>query len=124
MTIKSLEYIKNELIKLGINYEFGMYSQYPIQYPYWVGEYNEVGEINEDCMDETSFILTGTSRGSMIELEKTKDKIRKHFKEHVAILDNSNGIAIYYVNAIIVPVDSDEIKRLQINLTIKEWKVE
>lgn len=124
MTIETLKFINDELTKLGINYEFGMYTSSPVKYPYFVGEYNEVGEVNEDGMDETTFILTGTTRGSSLELEREKEKIRKYFKEITAILDNSNGVAIYYVNSFGVPVDTDEIKRIQINLTIKEWKVE
>lgn len=124
MTIDAIAYIQDELEKLGINYEFGMYTSHPVKYPYFVGEYSEVGEANEDGMDETTFIITGTTRGSLLELEEEKEKIRNHFKEHLAILGNSNGIAIYYSNAFTVPTDNDEIRRIQINLTIKEWKVE
>lgn len=124
MTNETLKFMNDELTKIGINYEFKTYTSHPIVYPYFVGEYNESGEANEDGMDETTFILTGTTRGSNIELEKEKEKIRKHFKEITAILENSNGVAVYYVNSFGVPVDTDDIKRIQINLTIKEWKVE
>lgn len=123
MTEQSIEFIGKELLNIGINYEFGMYTDEEIKYPYWVGEYSEVGEASEDGMDETTFILTGTSRKSLKELESEKQKIRDLFREKVAILENSNGIAIYYSNALIVPTDDIDIRRLQINLTIKEWKV-
>ena len=123
MTEQSIEFIGKELSKIGINYEFGMYTDEEIKYPYWIGEYIEVGESAEDGMDETTFILTGTSRKSLKELESEKQKIRDLFREKVAILENSNGIAIYYINAFTVPTDDIDIRRLQINLTIKEWKV-
>ena len=123
MTEQSIEFIGKELLNIGINYEFGMYTDEEIKCPYWVGEYSEVGEASEDGMDETTFILTGTSRKSLKELESEKQKIRDLFREKVAILENSNGIAIYYSNALIVPTDDIDIRRLQINLTIKEWKV-
>ncbi len=121
MTIESLKFI-NEQLK-SINYKFGQWTSYPVPYPYWVGEYNEIDSVNEDGMQETTFILTGTTRGSYIELEQDKEKIEKLFKDKTAILPNGNGIAVFYMNALNIPVDDMELKRMQINLQIKEWKV-
>lgn len=121
MTIESLRFIKEQLEL--INYEFGQWTSTPVPYPYWVGEYNEIESVNEDGLQETTFILTGTTRGSWLELEQDKEKIEQLFKDKIAILPNDNGIAIFYMNSLIVPVDDMELKRMQINLQIKEWKV-
>ena len=45
------------------------------------------------------------------------------FKNKTAILPNGNGIAVYYLNSLPVPVENMELKRMQINLQIKEWEV-
>lgn len=121
MTIESLKYIKEELDKI-ISYEFAQWSS-NIIYPYWVGEYNETESLNEDNMRETTFILTGTTRGTWLDLEKDKLKIEELFRNKTAILSNGNGIAVYYLYSLIVPVEDMELKRIQINLQIKEWEV-
>lgn len=121
MTIEGLTYV-NDILSSLTNYNFGQWSEFPIPYPYFVGEYNEVGGENEDGQFETTFILTGTTRGSMLDLEKEKAKIEKAFNK-TAILPNGNGIAVFYMNSFTVPTDNGELKRIQINLQVKEWKV-
>lgn len=77
-------------------------------------------------MQETQFILTGTGKGSWSELEKQKEKIKKLFPANGgrrAILDDKSGVAVFYGNAFPVPTGDGFMKRLQINLTVKEWKV-
>ena len=39
------------------------------------------------------------------------------------IISNGSGIAVFYGNAFPVPTGDGFLKRLQINLTVKEWKV-
>ena len=121
MTIETLKYV-NQVLSSLTNYEFGQWTTTPVPYPYFVGEYNEVGGENEDGQFETTFILTGTTRNSMLELESVKEKIEKAFNK-AAILPNGNGIAVFYMNSFTVPTDNAELKRIQINLQVKEWKV-
>lgn len=122
MTIQGLKYINN-LFKKIISYQFVTYASDEVIYPYWIGEYSEVGSLNEDGLQETSFILTGTTRGQWLELEKDKKKIKESLRDATAILEDGTGIALFYENAIIIPVDDIELKRMQINITIKEWEV-
>jgi len=122
MTVEGLEFIDKELQDLGINYEFGEWTS-DIVYPYFVGNFIEVP--TEDGPAETNFILEGFARGSYLELLQTKDKIEKHF-EHgkTAILDNHSGVAVVYDNANCdIPTGDANLKKVQINLTVKEWKV-
>lgn len=122
MTTESLEFIKQELHSLGINYEFGEWTS-DIVYPYFVGSFIEVP--TEDGPSETTFILEGFTRGSYFELLQTKDKIEKHFRNGLtAILENHSGVAVVYENANCdIPTGDANLKKVQINLTVKEWKV-
>ena len=121
MTIESLKYI-NQALSGVVNYEFGEWNS-EITYPYWVGEYSEQGALDEDGMNETTFMITGTTRGAWLDLENDKNKIKKALHDKIAILPNSNGLAVFFMNTLIVPVEDMELKRMQINLQIKEWEV-
>lgn len=121
MTIEALKHI-NEQLKSVIRYQFVEWSG-DIDYPYWVGEYSEIEAADEDGMQEATFILTGTTRGTWLELERDKQKIKELFNDSTTILPNKNGLSICYANALIVPVEDMELKRIQINLNVKEWEV-
>lgn len=107
----------------GLNYEFERWSGKP-QYPYWIGEYTEAPQLTEDGLTNVSFILTGTTRGSRIDLERDRAKIEKAFPKvsGAAKVANGCGIAAFYNGALTVPTDTDEIKRLQVNLDIRYWR--
>ncbi len=124
MTIGGLRFISEKLAAAEIPYCFEEWAE-DITYPYFVGEYTESEPLNEDGESETSFILTGTARGSWLGLEIQKDKIRNLFPEEglTAVLENKTGIAVTYISAMPVPTGTDELKRIQINLKVKEWRV-
>ena len=124
MTVKGLGYIADKLDSAGIPYCFEEWTK-EIQYPYFVGEYNESETESEDGENESIFILTGTSRKSWIELENAKADIRKIFPDDgvTAILEDETGIAVFYSSAMPVPTGTEELKRIQINLKVKEWRV-
>lgn len=123
MTSAALKFINDQLASMDINYEFGSWTDSHIPDPYFVGEYNEVDgfELEENGLQETTFILTGTGK-SWIGLQTAKEQIEK-LGSKTAILPNGNGIAVFYESALIVPTGDAELKRIQINFTIKEWKV-
>ena len=127
MTTAVLKFIKEAMDLAGIHYEFMEFtSSVTSLQSYWVGSYSEVAQLAEDGMQETQFILTGTGKASWLELEEQKDKIEKLFpptEGRTAILGNGSGIAVFYGNAFPVPTGDGFLKRLQVNLTVKEWKV-
>lgn len=127
MTGDGIKFISDAMTSAGIPYEFIEYtSSIDDVSSYWVGEYSEAEPITEDGLQEAQFILTGTGKASWLELEEQKDKIEKLFpptEGRTAILDNGSGIAVFYGNAFPVPTSDGFLKRLQINLTVKEWKV-
>lgn len=129
MSKEVLSIIDNAMKFLGLEYGFGEYggnSNGKIVYPYWVGSYTETEPYTEDGLQETTVMLTGFSRGSWLDLENGKEKIEKHFDRvsgKVGITSSGNAVAIFYAGALIVPTGDAELKSIQINLSIKEWKV-
>ena len=128
MTKESLQLIRKAMNSLGLQYVFGEYkgnAEGQIVYPYFVGEYMETESTTEDGLQESTFILTGFSRDSWEALEEAKEKIEKHFSlsGRVGITSSGSAVAIFYAHSLIVPTSDAEIKSIQINLSIKEWKV-
>ena len=121
MTTESLKFVADQLDLIGINYEFGQWSSDPIPDYYFVGEYTESEPMNEDGLQESTVLLTGFA-SEWIVLERAKEKIERNISK-TAILPNGNGIAVFYSGALIVPTNDANLKRIQINLTIKEWSV-
>lgn len=122
MTKAALKFINDTLENAGINYDFAERKR-GIIYPYWVGEYADLGAENEDGMSEYSFTLNGWTRGEWLDLENERETVESFFSDCTTILENGSGIDISYAGAQIIPTGDAELKRMQINLNIKEWKV-
>lgn len=121
MTKEALKFISDTLKEI-VNYEFGMWTS-EVQYPYWVGEYNEIDSWSEDGLQEATFILTGFTRGDWSGLLSDKNKIKKKLSYLKVILPNGNGMFINYGHSSMIPLDEEDLKKLQINIQIKEWEV-
>ena len=115
--------IKSELNSIEVPYEFMRWTS-DVVYPYWIGEYSETPSVTEDGYKETSFILTGTTKGNWLELEKQKQKIERHFPSigGLRLSTDTGAVAIFYENSFPVDTGDAELKRLQVNLTVKEWR--
>ena len=122
MTIEGLNFISS-ILKPLVNYHFLYYKTDKVEYPYWVGEYLESEYSAETNYQETTFIITGVTRGSYLELEKQKEIIKKALKDKRAILPSGTGIAVHYDYSMPIRVDDIELQKIQINLTIQEWEV-
>lgn len=121
-----LKLVSDAMDSLNIEYGFGIYEGHPIVYPYFVGEYTETESITEDGLQESTFMLTGFSRDTWLTLENAKERIENYFNQvggKTVITDNGSGVAIFYAHSLIVPTGDAELKSIQINLSIKEWKV-
>lgn len=123
MSAAALKFISDELDALGVNYQFGEWTTDPVSDPYFVGEYTEPESLTreENGLQEITFIITGTGT-TWLKLEQAKNLIESNISK-TAILPNGNGIAVFYAGSFIVPTGDAELKRIQINLSIKEWRV-
>ena len=121
MTNAGLKFINDAMASAQIPYEFMEYtSSIDSISAYWVESFNEDGQ------QETQFILTGTGK-EWDELEAQKNKIKKLFpgiQGRRAILGDGSGIAVFYGNAFPIATVDGFLKRIQINLTVKEWRTE
>jgi len=118
-----LAFIANELDSINVRYDFMRWTG-AVQYPYFVGEYTETATINEDGYKEYSFILNGFTRGSWLELEQMKAKIESHFPAVGGLrgrTTDGSAVAVFYENSFTVQTGEAELKRIQINLNVKEW---
>ena len=118
-----LKFIKEQMSALNIPYEFMEWTS-ALSYPYVVGEYTETPTLDEDGKEESTMILTATTRGEWLELEEIKEKIKKHFPAVGGLrAETDNGvIVVFYSDAFPVPTGEAGLKRIQINLDIREWK--
>lgn len=131
MSKEALKMISDAMSEMGLSYEFMEWTSEPV-YPYFTGEYQEIEASGEDGQQETAFLLNGFARESgegktaYLELEEAKETIKAYFPAiggKKAITDKGSVIAIFYANGLVVPTGNDELKRLQIDLMIKEWRV-
>jgi hypothetical protein len=116
--------INEELNSIGVPYEFMEWTD-PVQYPYWVGEYSDTPTVTEDGYKESTVMLTGTTKGTWMDLEQTRAIIEKHFHPICGLRKSTEDgvVVIYYGNSFPVPTGEADLKRIQINLQVKEWKV-
>lgn len=121
--MEKLKFINEQMGVIGVPYEFGEWAS-AITYPYYVGEITEEPTITEDGAEESTLILNGFHRGKFIDLENDKAKIKKHFHpiHGLRASTDSGAIAVFFDGAFYVPTGEADLKRIQINLKIKEWK--
>ena len=125
MTMEVRKAVNDGMKEIGLNYAFLEWNDTP-KYPYFVGEYSEAPPVTEDGLQECDFILTGWTRGKFTELEEAKEKIENYFNKvggHTVIADNNNAVAIFYSHSLVVPSGEAELKKIEIHLDVKEWKV-
>ena len=125
MTTEPLKLISDGMEAIGLNYAFAMWEGEP-KYPYFTGEYQESPPEDESGRQDATFILTGFTKGSWLELETAKEKIENYFNRisgKTVIAENGTAVAIFYERSLVIPTGDAELKRIEINLLIKEWKV-
>ena len=126
MSKQVLKIVSAGMEAMNLEYDFGTYKKKPIVYPYFVGDYTEQEPTTEDGLQESTFMLTGFHRGEWLSLEDAKEKIEKYFNKvggRRIITDNGSAVVIFYAGALVVSTGDDDLKSIQINLHVKEWKV-
>ena len=118
-----LAFISEHMDAIAVPYAFGEFAA-PVVYPYTVGEISEFPTVTEDGFEESTLLLTCFHRGAYIELEKLKATIKAHFNPNFGLRGHtdSGSIAVFFDGAFYIPSGEAELKKMQINLKIKEWK--
>lgn len=118
-----LNFINEQMDILAVPYEFGEWTQ-EVKYPYFVGELTEEPIVTEDGLEESTLILNGFTRGKYLAMEELKDQIKKHFdpRNGLRAKTDSGSITVFFNGSFYVPTGEADLKRIQINLLIKEWK--
>ena len=125
MTEKGLNVISESMEALGLNYAFMEWNGEP-KYPYWIGEFQEIEPSNESGQQDSSFILTGFTRGMWQDMISEREKIKECFNMvtgKTVIADDGSAVAVFYSSSTPVRTGDAELKKLQINLDVKEWSV-
>lgn len=122
--MEKLKFVNEQMGVIAVPYEFGQWSS-PVQYPYFVGEITEEPTMTESGLQESTMLLTGFHRGNLIDLETIKEKIKKHFHPIYGLRGwTGNGaIVVFFDGCFYIPTGEADLKKIQINLKIKEWKV-
>ena len=121
--MEKLKFINEQMTAIAVPYEFGQWSSV-VQYPYFVGEITEEPTMTEDGLEESTILLTGFHRGILLDLEIVKEKIKGHFPPIYGLRaqTDSGAIAVFFDGCFYVPTGEADLKKIQINLKIKEWK--
>lgn len=118
-------FIYEQLVSvLGIAYEYMEWTDKTVPETYSVGECTEEPTATEDGYEESTMIITTTTRGKWLDLENIKKKIKKHFPSVGGLKRQMEhgAIAVFFDSSFPVPTGEADLKRIQINLKIKEWK--
>ena len=115
--IDVLTIMNNEMEKLNIPYTFDTWDT-DITLPQFIGEISETPSLDEDGKSEYTFILTGYAT-NYTHLLSVAEQLKTRYKPSAVI----DGIVIIYNNCITIDNNTDDLKQVQITLTIKEWSV-
>lgn len=124
--MEKLEFIGHQLNEvLNIPYRLGQWNSV-VAYPYSVGEITEDPITTEDGHETSTLLITVFHRGedALLKLDEVKEKIKKHFSPIYGLRGetDSGTIVIYYDGSFYVPTGEADLKKIQINLSIQEWK--
>ena len=120
--VDMLEFISEQLDQLGIPYEFGEWTG-KVNYPYFVGSFNEIEHRFEDGYTGGLLTLDGWSRGSKLPLVEANDKIKKMFEDLRAVQDGT-AFFITFGDSLMLSTGEEELYRITITLNTNEWKGE
>lgn len=125
MSITTLNIISEAMESLGLSYSFMDAPAKPSE-TYYTGEYIEIKPVNEDGLQESTFLISGFTIQDWLALERDKEKIEAYFPKvggKKVIAKDGSAVAIFYSDSFPVRTVDSKIKKIQINLDVKEWSV-
>ena len=118
---KVLNVLKNEAKLINLPYEFDNWKS-ELKLPYFVGEISELPTLDEDGKREFDFILTGEDVETYSRLLDYSEIIQKRYEYGHSVVIDGGVVKIIYNNTITVPVEDENVKRIQINITVYLWE--
>lgn len=115
-----LKVINDELLSLGINYEYGEYKG-ELKYPYAVGEYSERDYSYETNITDGEFILVVFHRGNELDLINIKELVKEKFADYRKVVNNG-AVYVSYRNKLFIR--EADLKKMEIYLDTKTMKGE
>ena len=115
-----LKVINEELLSLGINYEYGEYKG-ELKYPYAVGEYSENDYQYENNITNGDFILVVFHRGNELDLINIKEQVKERFADFRKVVEGGT-INVSYRNKLFIR--EEDLKKMEIYLDTKTMKGE
>ena len=109
--------ISAEMERLNIPYTFDEWDK-DIGLPQFIGEITETPTLDEDGKSEYTFILTGYATNYTY-LLSVAEQLKTKYKPSAVV----DGLAIIYNSCNTIDNGTDDLKQVQITLTIKEWSV-
>ena len=121
--MSALGIIATELNSIGVPYEFMRWTS-AVEDTYFIGEYSETPTMTEDGYREITLMVTGTTIGSWMDLERYRAKIEHHFPSIYGrrLATDTGAVLVFYGNSFPVDAGDANLKRIQINLEVKEWR--
>ena len=122
---EAIKFIKKELVDvLGLHYSFVEWGEDEIPPIYWIGAIFESPTNLENGYAEANFLLTAFTREKWLDVIDEAEIIKSHFPSIYGLRadTDSGSIIVSYESATPVPTDEADIKRLQINLKIIQYK--
>lgn len=118
-----IKFMKQQLEALNLPYSLIEWNG-DLPKTYWIGEFQEIPTFLENGYSETNFILTGTTRETWYKLYEALDLIKEQFPSEYGLRGNTaNGaIIVNYESSFPIPTSEADIKRIQINIKIQEYK--
>ena len=113
-----LRVINEELLSIGLNYEYGEYTG-ELKYPYAVGEYNENDYQYETNITNGNFILVVFHRGSEEDLINIKEQVKEKFADFRKVV-NGGTVNVSYRNKLFIR--EADLKKMEIYLDTKTMK--
>ena len=118
-----LKFINEQMNMISVPYEFDEWTS-PVSYPYGVGEITEDPITTEDGAEQSTLLLTFFHRGKLTDLLEIKEIVKRHFPPIYGLRGETEGgaIAVFYDGFLPIPSGEADLKKIQINLKILEWK--
>ena len=119
-----LKFISDQMAAIGVNYEFIAWTSEP-KYPYFVGDITELPVTTADGKHESTMLLSGFTRGDILDLEIAKNKIKAHFHPLHGLHGQTAGgaIVVFYDGAQYIPTGEAELYRVEMTIKILEGRV-